>query len=253
MLARAGANRTRTSVPTVPAKNDPIAAVASAGPARPRGHLVPVDRGHRGRRLARQVDQDRRRRPAVLGAVVDAGQHDQRRHRLEGEGDRQEHRDRGRRPDPGQDADQRSRGRRRRSTRAGSPGVSAVAKPEREVVEELHRRPTPGSRGRRAAAAGSGRRRRSGRDRTVSPTATSAAADEPSARLARAARRAVRKIDGTRPSPRTVNPKTTSAPMIRTDARHGTSPIASSSPADEPLTTMSAPRPRAARRGRSGK
>jgi hypothetical protein len=35
MLARAGAKRTRTSVPIVPAKNEPIAAAASAGPARP--------------------------------------------------------------------------------------------------------------------------------------------------------------------------------------------------------------------------
>ena len=31
--------------------------------------------------FARQVDQDRGGRAAVLGAVVDAGEHDQRRHR----------------------------------------------------------------------------------------------------------------------------------------------------------------------------
>ena len=34
-LARGGANRASTTVATVPAKNDPSAAVASAGPARP--------------------------------------------------------------------------------------------------------------------------------------------------------------------------------------------------------------------------
>ena len=33
--ASGGANRTMTIVPTVPAKNEPMAAVASAGPARP--------------------------------------------------------------------------------------------------------------------------------------------------------------------------------------------------------------------------
>ena len=49
-----------------------------AGPALPR-HLVAVERGDDGGRFARQVDEDRRGRAAVLRAVVDAGQHDQRR------------------------------------------------------------------------------------------------------------------------------------------------------------------------------
>ena len=50
------------------------------GPALPR-HLVAVEHGDDRRHLARQIDQDRGRRAAVGGAVVDAGQHDQRRHR----------------------------------------------------------------------------------------------------------------------------------------------------------------------------
>ena len=53
-------------------------------------HLVAVDGSDRGRRLARKIDEDGRRRAAVLRAVVDAGQHDQRRDRLESERDRQQ-------------------------------------------------------------------------------------------------------------------------------------------------------------------
>ena len=57
-------------------------------------HLVAVERGHHRGRFARYVDQDRRGRAAILGAVVDAGQHDQRADRRQSEGDRQQHRDR---------------------------------------------------------------------------------------------------------------------------------------------------------------
>ena len=52
-----------------------------AGPALA-GHLVAVDRGDGGRGFARHVDQDRRGRAAILGAVIDAGEHDQRGDRL---------------------------------------------------------------------------------------------------------------------------------------------------------------------------
>ena len=62
-------------------------------------HLVAVDAGdHRGG-FARQVDQNGRGRAAVLRAVEDAGEHDQSRHRLEVEGERQQHRDGRDRPD----------------------------------------------------------------------------------------------------------------------------------------------------------
>jgi hypothetical protein len=46
------------------------------GAALPR-HLVAVDGGHGGRGFAGQVDEDRRRRAAVLGAVINPRQHDQ--------------------------------------------------------------------------------------------------------------------------------------------------------------------------------
>ena len=73
------------------------------------GHLVALDRGRHRRRLARRVEQDRRRRAAVHPAEVDAGEHDEGARRLlEVEGDRQQQRDRQRRPDAGQHADERA-------------------------------------------------------------------------------------------------------------------------------------------------
>ena len=71
-------------------------------------HRVAVERGHDGRRFARHVDQDRRRRAAVLRAVEDAGQHDEAGHRLEIERHRQHQRDGRDRTDARQHADQRA-------------------------------------------------------------------------------------------------------------------------------------------------
>ncbi len=97
------------SVATVPAMKEPIAAMPSACPRAPlTGHLVAVERRDDGRRLAGNVDEDGRRRAAVLRAVVDAGKHDEGADRVEAEGDRQQHRDRGDRADARQDADQRA-------------------------------------------------------------------------------------------------------------------------------------------------
>ena len=62
---------------------------------------------HRGR-LARNIDQDRRGRAAILRAVIDAGEHDQRADRRQAEGDRQQHRDGGDGADARQHADQRA-------------------------------------------------------------------------------------------------------------------------------------------------
>ena len=81
----------------------------SAGPARPcRAIWWPSSAGDHRRRLARNVDQDRRGRAAVLRAVIDAGEHDQRADRRQPEGDRQQHGDGGDRADAGQHADQRA-------------------------------------------------------------------------------------------------------------------------------------------------
>ena len=78
-----------------------------AGAALP-GHLVAVERRDDRGRLAGDVDQDRRGRAAVLRAVIDAGEHDERAGRIEAEGDRQQHRDGRDRPDARQHADQRA-------------------------------------------------------------------------------------------------------------------------------------------------
>src|SRR4051812_9774869 len=70
------------------AKRGPGAALA--------GHGVAVEAGdHRGG-FAGDVQQDRGRRTAVLGAVVDAREHDHRAGRIHQKRERQEHRDRGR-------------------------------------------------------------------------------------------------------------------------------------------------------------
>ena len=79
----------------------------SAVPALPLfGQGVPVEDGDHGRRLAGQPQQHRRDGAAVLGAVEDAGQHDDRGHRLDAVGDRQQDRDGGGRAEAGQHADQ---------------------------------------------------------------------------------------------------------------------------------------------------
>ena len=97
------------SVATLPAKNEPSAAMPSALPAEPAlRHFVAVDRGHHRGHLARHVDEDRGGRAAVLRAVVDAGEHDERAGRIHLERERHQHGDGGDRPDAGQHADQRA-------------------------------------------------------------------------------------------------------------------------------------------------
>ena len=72
------------------------------------GHLVAVDAGdHRGG-FARHVDQHRGDRAAIHRAVVDGGQHDEGAGRVELEGQRDQDRGAGGRPEAGQHADQRA-------------------------------------------------------------------------------------------------------------------------------------------------
>jgi hypothetical protein len=71
-------------------------------------HLEALDRRRHRPRLARRVEQDRRRRAAVHPAEVDAREEDERAGRVvEVEGQRQQQRDRQRGPDPRQHADER--------------------------------------------------------------------------------------------------------------------------------------------------
>ena len=104
--ATGGATSVSSRTPTVPATNEAIAAMPSAGPARPlRAIGVAVDAGDDRGRLARDVEQDRGGRAAVFRAVIDAGQHDDAAGRIHLERQRQQQRDRGRRAEPRQDAD----------------------------------------------------------------------------------------------------------------------------------------------------
>ena len=101
------------------------------------GHLVAVDRRDHAGTFARQVDQDRGGRAAVLRAVVDAGQHDQGRDRRQAEGDRQQHGDGGDRAEAGQHAD-------RRAEQHADEAVEQVERAERrgeaepEIAEQFH-------------------------------------------------------------------------------------------------------------------
>lgn len=65
------------------------------------GHLVTVNTGHHRGRFTRQIHQNGGGRTAVLRAVINTGQHDQRRHRRQGVGSRQQHGNRGHRTHPG--------------------------------------------------------------------------------------------------------------------------------------------------------
>ena len=70
------------------------------------GQRKSVQTGHGVRRMARQIEQDRADRSAILGAVIDAGEHQDRRHRLHPEGQRQQNRNRRDRSHSRQHADQ---------------------------------------------------------------------------------------------------------------------------------------------------
>jgi hypothetical protein len=63
-----------------------------AGAALPR-HLVAVEAGDHGSRFARNIDQHRGRRAAILRAVINACEHDQRADRRQAERDWQKHGD----------------------------------------------------------------------------------------------------------------------------------------------------------------
>ena len=71
-------------------------------------HGVAIERGDDRRRLARQIDQNGRGRAAILRAVVDAGEHDQRAFRRQEVSDRQQQRHRRHRTDTRQHADGRA-------------------------------------------------------------------------------------------------------------------------------------------------
>jgi hypothetical protein len=100
-------------------------------------------RHHRGR-FALQVDEDRGGRAAVLRAVVDAGEHDERGDRIQVEGDRQQHGDGRHRADAGQHADQRPQQHADQAIQDVLPGERDL-RAEDQVVEDFHRASGSGS------------------------------------------------------------------------------------------------------------
>src|SRR5262249_11399669 len=95
-------------------------------------HLVTLERRDDGGALARRVEQNRCGRAAIHGTVVDAGEKDECRGRLDLEGDRQEQRDGQRRTEAGKDAD---RGAQRGAHQA--PQEIHRSERDRKAVEKL--------------------------------------------------------------------------------------------------------------------
>jgi hypothetical protein len=101
------------------------------------GHRMAVDGRHHRGGLTRDVDEDRGGRAAILRAVIDAGQHDQRGCRTEAECQWQQHRDRRDRADAGQHADQ---GAEKHPDETVGQVVrrDGDAEPEGEIGEDVH-------------------------------------------------------------------------------------------------------------------
>ena len=99
---RHGDHAPAPTVASVPPTNEPMAAMPSAEPARPwRAIWWPSMQVTTERRLARHVDQHRGDGAAIHRAVVDRAQHDDGAGRIEAEGERDQDRRAGRRPEPG--------------------------------------------------------------------------------------------------------------------------------------------------------
>src|SRR5262249_4504859 len=96
------------------------------------GHLVALERRDDGGALAGRVEENRRSRAAVHRAVIDAGEKNECRGRLDLEGDRQEQRDGQRRAEAGKDAD-------RSSQRGADQAPQEIHRSERDrkAVEKL--------------------------------------------------------------------------------------------------------------------
>ena len=132
-------------------------------------HLIAVDGRHDRGRLARHVHEDRRRGAAIHRAVVDAGEHDQRRRGRQGEGRGQQQRHRADRSDAGQHADDRCRsgpceagqevGRGRARRRGRRSGRRSVPSSRRQASAEEDARGASGTpRGARRRRSTTGRR-----------------------------------------------------------------------------------------------
>ena len=103
-----------------------------AGAALPR-HLMAVEAGDDRGGFARNIDQDRGGRAAILRAVINAGEHDQRADRRQSKRDRQQHGNRRDGADAGQHADQRA-DERAEQTKPMLYGWAATEKPSARLA-----------------------------------------------------------------------------------------------------------------------
>ena len=167
--ATGGATSVSSRMPTVPATNEAIAAMPSAGPARPlRAMAWPSMQVTTDDDFAWDVEQDRGGRAAVFRAIINAGQHDDAAGRIHLERQRQQQRDRCRRAEPRQDADDGAE-----ETSDEAPQQVVRLKRDRETVqqsaEHVHvrtRTRRPGApRSRQTETRGRSRARRSPRRR----------------------------------------------------------------------------------------
>ena len=115
-----------------------MAAIESAAPARPcRAIWWPSRQVTTEVASPGNVDQHRRGRAAILRAVIDAGEHDQRADRRQAEGDRQQHRDGRDGADAGQHADQRADQRADQAEQDVQSGIRRDREAQREIREEF--------------------------------------------------------------------------------------------------------------------
>ena len=125
------------------------------------GHLVAVDAGHDGARLAGHADEHGGERAAVLRAVIDAGEHDDGGGRARAVGERQEQGDGGRRSDARQHPDHLA------EQHAGEAhGEMRRRQRRRETLHQVEERPHLEA---RAARPGTARRARCGRSGSGPP------------------------------------------------------------------------------------
>lgn len=98
-----------------------------------------IERGDDTCRLTRNIDQNGRRRAAILRAVINAREHDERASGIDAEGDRQQHRNSRNRADARQHADQRA-DETAEKTQSKIFETERRAEAKREIVNELFHR-----------------------------------------------------------------------------------------------------------------
>ena len=136
--AKGGARKTRPKMPDRAGdeRTDGAHGQRRTGPPL-LGHLVAVDAGDHGGGLARDVQENGGGGAAVHGPVIDSGEHDDGRSRIEAEGRRDEESDAGDGPESRQDADQGADDRPDQAVEQVGEPWSAIPKPLHQMPGEI--------------------------------------------------------------------------------------------------------------------